>query len=237
MSIKETDIQEVVTRGAGTREWFLQAAKEMSEKVANRLKKSPEDILLDLEKVKEQYTARIKEDENPIRAFSPLRATALYLDILCTDPLLAASKRYERIQEDLVRFAGGMTHISAALLQAEGGIMRGIRGQAEYELGAESIFRPPEEREHYIELHRAVLEATVRRQVANLMENRDGTVLLQQEYDNMVSLREGGSVFTREINTGFGWSAPELSGAEFAIEVFGIVLPHAKRKFQGVILK
>ena len=236
MSIEGRDISGL----RGSKEQFLYSSMLMSDRVLKRLNDEPAQIFAALYRVKNLYMERIKHDENAIRTFSPLRATALYLDFLCHDPLLDASqKRDNDLRKDMVDFASGIRHMSVSLLRGEGGKIRGVEEQALSELNQEAMFMVPENRELYVDTHKGARVAEVKRQVGFYAESQKsdppsepGMFLMKAELANMSNMSEPLVIHGKTVMVD-RWSPASRGGAEFARSVYEAVHPFAEHMFQA----
>jgi len=230
MTIKEGDVRNLVASGPVLEEWFLESAQEMSWKIRERLAKNPQDVLSGLEKVEKRNLELARQDSDVPLIISPLRAAALYIDFLCVEPIMEVASKNSRVSVNLTDFANGMSHISTALLRAEGGIANGSEKQALYELKAESVFFPLEMRGSYIENNKVAREELARRRAEALRQKKNGTVLINQEFEEMKALRQKSVGLGNGKISGSGWSDVALFGAEFAIEMYAIVYPKADKR-------
>lgn len=236
MSIREQDISGLV-KGGDSRERFLHISKRISNRVVNRLAERPLLLVSDLEHVELYYRDLFAAGETTTRAFSPLRAAALYLEFLCCEPVIEASEKHEEgLKDDLEDFAAGIRNMSVSLLRAEGGIMLGVEGQAFSELRREVAQMSPETQEGYIRNHLEDRKKIVQNQVENLRCDPSGMFLLTQEYKNMsepTDLVLSGGVTVSVPR----WSPASHQGAELAISLYELAYPRAQEMFQGVVIK
>lgn len=203
------------------------------------LKYVPSELLPGLNAVRERFRARVADvgDPSESRSFSPVRASALYIDRAYRLPLLKLGKTiFERDSELFEDLASGIEHATGALLRAEDALIYGADEAVKRGLIEATEGMSPEDRERYIWDNFSFFKKVTKTQLEDFLIDHTGNYLLGREYGRLLMMNKGISPYEGVAVTPDSNSQYVFDGLWFASSAFSAIYPVAADKFKGTVI-